>query len=392
MKVLLFILVFLLCRQECLETCNDILVTDFCIDDCIALQTSTDSYFYAVDTKTCLPGCQMYADSGYLRKNCPCPPAYMCAKRCSASNAAVKVTCKVDADCSTFPWSRCQDTCVPDLNSCMAYHTNTSDFRYNKFTALKFKPACQDDGYWKAKQCKGGVSGRCMCFDKHGKRLFGEAKHSKSADMTCACSRRKAELLESGRDYVSLHCNSLGNYEKLQCDSGLCWCAEEKTGDLVSTIVPEKAMNKLPCYEVATTGSQYLKQCDSIAYAMAKTTRALKNHGVTYINLGIRLCDGDGAYGVYNVSDGIAYCTWRDGSKISTYQSNSESDFASLTCRCARDYVLYRHGLRCEGSGNYRAYQSILKDDTDYYYCVDTDGFQNSNLFDKAPENCSIYY
>lgn len=46
------------------------------------------------------------------------------------------------------------------IDSCMAYHANTIDFRYNKFTALKFKPICEIDGSWRAKQCKGGVNGR----------------------------------------------------------------------------------------------------------------------------------------------------------------------------------------------------------------------------------------
>ena len=30
------------------------------------------------------------------------------------------------------------------------------------------------------------------------------------------------------REDVTLHCTELGNYEKLQCDKGLCWCVEEK--------------------------------------------------------------------------------------------------------------------------------------------------------------------
>ena len=33
-----------------------------------------------------------------------------------------------------------------------------------------------------------------------------------------------------GRDDVTLHCTELGNYEKLQCDNGLCWCVEERYG------------------------------------------------------------------------------------------------------------------------------------------------------------------
>lgn len=62
-----------------------------------------------------------------------------------------------------------------------------------------------------------------------------------------ACSRKKADLLAEGRWYVSLHCDSTGNYEELQCDSGLCWCAEPMTGDLTAPVVPETMMIYLPC-------------------------------------------------------------------------------------------------------------------------------------------------
>ena len=36
------------------------------------------------------------------------------------------------------------------------------------------------------------------------------------------------EIKIKGRDDVTLHCTELGNYEKLQCDNGLCWCVEER--------------------------------------------------------------------------------------------------------------------------------------------------------------------
>ncbi|KAJ8966780.1 hypothetical protein NQ314_003318 [Rhamnusium bicolor] len=199
------------------QTCDKLLITDFSQQDCVNRHREDITYYYWINEDECLPFCQAYTFQGPARTMCPCPPAYACEKRCSGTG------------------------------SCMAYHANTSDFTYNKFTALKFKPACNVDGLWNAKQCKGGVSGRCFCFDARGNRLFGQATYLESQDMTCACSRRKADLEASGRPYVSFHCDSMGNYEKLQCDSGLCWCAEPKTGELTAPIVPEKAMIKLPC-------------------------------------------------------------------------------------------------------------------------------------------------
>jgi hypothetical protein len=57
------------------------------------------------------------------------------------------------------------------------------------------------------------------------------------------------ELQEQGRKDVTLHCNEQGNYEELQCDDGVCWCAEEKTGRPISRILPENMMTMLACCE-----------------------------------------------------------------------------------------------------------------------------------------------
>lgn len=42
---------------------------------------------------------------------------------------------------------------------------------------------------------------------------------------------------------------SNGNYEPLQCDSGVCWCADETTGRIVNgtRAVPQILWTKLPC-------------------------------------------------------------------------------------------------------------------------------------------------
>ncbi|KAJ8962529.1 hypothetical protein NQ318_000920 [Aromia moschata] len=258
--------------------------------------------------------------------------------------------------------------------------------------STKFKPSCRTDGLWESKQCKGGVSGRCFCYDGKGNRLFGQAKYSESTDMTCACSRRKADLLEAGRSYVSFHCDDMGNYEELQCDSGLCWCVEPKTGDLTAPVVPEKAMDKLPCYAVSKVGKQYLRQCESAKYAMTKILSTLETHGVKYASLGNLLCDGDGAYGVYNISAGIAYCTWRDGTKIGTWQSDTSTDVSTLNCNCARDYKMYQHTLDCEGTGNYKSLQSVVLSGTTIYYCVDSDGFAKTDVSQTRIDNCTDYY
>lgn len=102
-----------------------------------------------------------------------------------------------------------------------------------------------------------------MCYSSSGVRLFGEAKYKEASNMTCgkllsfpssltkhtACSRKKADLEAWGRNAVTLHCDRMGNFERLQCDieKSLCWCVEPFTGDLTAPIVPFAALAKLPC-------------------------------------------------------------------------------------------------------------------------------------------------
>lgn len=69
--------------------------------------------------------------------------------------------------------------------------------------------------------------------------------------MSCACSRRRAKLEAAGRIDVTFHCAANGDYEEMQCDSGICWCAEPTTGTIqAGTIaVPQPLWDMLPCCE-----------------------------------------------------------------------------------------------------------------------------------------------
>lgn len=46
---------------------------------------------------------------------------------------------------------------------------------------------------------------------------------------------------------MSLHCTTTGDYEPLQCDEDMCWCAEPKTGQPTVSPVPQDDMERLPC-------------------------------------------------------------------------------------------------------------------------------------------------
>ncbi|XP_060524613.1 uncharacterized protein LOC132701013 [Cylas formicarius] len=377
------------------------LITTFSQVNCTDRATDIDAYFYSLDESiSCVPKCESYSsnlDASCESMDDKCMPGYACEKRCGPTVSLREFSCETDDDCIAQGGNartKCKFYCVAKKEeSCMAYHCNTEDYVETFWTAQKFKPVCDNDGNYQAKQCKGGLSGKCFCYSAKGKRIFGQALRADADDMTCACSRRKAELEEQGHFYVSLHCDSMGNYEQLQCDavSEQCWCVEPKTGDLTSAVVPMKAMIKLPCYSTAVIGSQYLRQCESKKYAQELIVNKLRTHGAKWITTDFLLCDGDGAYGAYMLSSGIAYCTWRDNSKIGTWQSNVEAG-VSVDCNCAKDFMLYNHNQACEGNGNYKTLQQTMNGDVTYYYCVDSDGFAKTDFLTNNNIDCSLYY
>lgn len=65
---------------------------------------------------------------------------------------------------------------------------------------------------------------------------------------TTACSRQRYKLESEGK-ISTIHCTRNGNYESLQCDSGVCWCVEPKTGRIVNgtKAVPQALWTQLPC-------------------------------------------------------------------------------------------------------------------------------------------------
>ncbi|KAI4455154.1 secreted modular calcium-binding protein [Holotrichia oblita] len=203
---------------------------------------------------------------------------------------------------------------------------------------------------------------------------------------TSTCSRYRAALEASGDHvFVSLHCDSMGNYDPLQCDvnSEQCWCVEPKTGDLTSAVLPMNLMTKLPCYNETTVGSQYLRQCESEVYAQTMITDEFNAHGTERVNFETVLCQYDGSYGPYKISSGILYCVWKDGSSIGAYQVEVSSTIGSVNCNCARDTKIYQlagllFSLSCRSNGNYASLQM----DGNLYYCVDSDGFATTESSD----------
>ncbi|CAB3260379.1 unnamed protein product [Arctia plantaginis] len=255
-------------------------------------------------------------------------------------------------------------------------------------TGCRPPATCLPDGTFAPVQCRGDqFTGRCFCTNEHGTTIFGQMWRNEAEGMTCACSRRRAELEAKENRTVTLHCTTSGDYEPLQCDDGLCWCAEPRTGQPTVIPVPEEDMRRLPCYSTSEIGMQYLRQCESLAIASTRITQEQSRHGTNFFGNPIPSCDYDGTYGPVQIRNDNAYCKGPDGASLGNWHV-AVSDMAGMTCNCARDFFIHfpARGMTmtqtCLANGNYRPEQNI----GDVFFCVDSNGYPVTDFLDAWPE------
>uniref|UniRef100_A0A182K001 Thyroglobulin type-1 domain-containing protein n=1 Tax=Anopheles christyi TaxID=43041 RepID=A0A182K001_9DIPT len=279
--------------------------------------------------------------------------------------------------------SETETSCAPGLvcglGSVCRLHTGDCLSTHHVPDSVKWVPQCDSRGRFAPKQCLGDdpINGRCFCYSAEGKRIFGWSWRNQAQSMTCACSRRRAELEAEGRIDVTLHCTPNGNYEELQCDQGVCWCADTKTGwqDAGTRAVPQELWNSLPCYNETLHGVQYLRRCESVAFSQILQRKQFIIRGHTDVTFTDTLCEYDGGYGRYMIEGQEAACTWHDGTKLNPYRTSLRT-LSAMNCNCARDEKLFmlagqKLALACEGNGNYVPLQSRNGE----LFCVDPNGY-----------------
>lgn len=163
-----------------------------------------------------------------------CPRCRTGAKHCE--------TCEQTENCA--PGLKCNQIkqCVYDTSTC--HHLNHLPVQ------IQWVPNCEPIGHFTAKQCRGNkVSGRCFCFNNEGNKIFGWDWRVTETNMTCACSQYRARLEANGRQDVIQHCSQNGNFEEVQCDRDICWCADPLTGAVIDNtiMVPMTMWKVLPC-------------------------------------------------------------------------------------------------------------------------------------------------
>ncbi|XP_046403639.1 uncharacterized protein LOC124169172 [Ischnura elegans] len=280
------------------------------------------------------------------------------------------------------PGLKCTDKeCQIHPGDCFAY-------QYQDVNILKHY--CEPDGTYSAVQCKGDpINGRCFCYNSDGSRLFGSSWWKNAKNMTCACSREAALIKETlGRTDVSLHCSLDGNYEQLQCDDHLCWCADFKTGVPIVEVVPDTMMTLLPCYVPEPDKTIYLRECESIEISVNHIRDIAERHG-NRLTITPARCDQDGSYGPVQLIQGEVRCARQDRTMIGNWQGNLH-DIKNVDCNCARDKEMFaEYGLdfymECQTNGNYLQLQSDGGANT---FCVDRDGFPTTIVGTIASEDC----
>ena len=107
-----------------------------------------------------------------------------------------------------------------------------------------FRPDCDKDGSYSAKQCHETV---CYCADKQGNRIgdYETAPWQQANEMKCQCAREKESL--KGLIGKWVNCDNIGNYKSQQCTGSVCYCVHPHTGLQISQGVGIWEMEKLNC-------------------------------------------------------------------------------------------------------------------------------------------------
>ncbi|XP_047470287.1 uncharacterized protein LOC125025967 [Penaeus chinensis] len=242
----------------------------------------------------------------------------------------------------------------------------------------RWRPTCSNEGFFTEKQCKGPPGEqRCVCVDPDGNRLYGDAypyQEELYDSMNCKCSRRVWELQQAGEKSVTLHCAANGNYERLQCEDGWCYCIDPESATPYGSRLPEGAMDRLDCYNKTLVGSQYLRRCESEYHAHMELYELMAFKGVqgpsTLLN-----CDADGSYAGMQCTIGSCRCYDKAMNIII-------SGLAGSGCQCARDKWMSQQlniniEISCDvDSGSYKSVQTRAE----YAFCVDSDGVRAGPL------------
>ncbi|XP_049525593.1 uncharacterized protein LOC119456975 isoform X1 [Dermacentor silvarum] len=254
-------------------------------------------------------------------------------------------------------------------------------------------PECDDRGAYAARQCK---SHKCVCVDQEGKTIFGQAELHESDNMTCGCSRQTTAERRQGRaDGMAapqVHCDSRGDFQRLQCQGELCYSARRDTGEPTGPVVLIDHMALLPCYDAKRHAEGYLTVCERELVRARSLVYHFSRKGQTLLGVEGVACDLDGTFSRIQCGQHErCVCTDRDGVSLRSYSlehMGMQGRQYSMDCDCARDeYDRTRRytnlpKLSCDQFGSFRRVQHPAPD---HCLCVEPDGSSFRSCPDLGP-------
>ncbi|XP_054709117.1 uncharacterized protein LOC129218820 [Uloborus diversus] len=257
-------------------------------------------------------------------------------------------------------------------------------------------PKCDIQGHYEAKQHK---KNKNFCFGQSGNRLFGYEERDASEPMACRCSHHINELKKLNAEKFMTepqeHCTISGNFERLQCITELCYCANYLTGEVLGKIVAKRHIDKLPCYDEKTSSKDYLKPCEKELQRQRLLRYQFFQKGINIVSEDGLRCDPDGNYSPRQCDEERCVCTDRLGVGIRSYYIQIDEYRKLLTemkCNCARDLIsatshMQFSRFKCKGFGNYDLLQCF---DESECFCIDEDGDITSKPIKKKDLNETV--
>ncbi|KAF2356713.1 Thyroglobulin type-1, partial [Trinorchestia longiramus] len=315
----------------------DNVFVDGCCGGCVSFQQENDGCTGKIDCRCCLTSGGEEVGSNYGL--CEPPSNNLMCSNCTAGSSATlsknsRKSSFMSEDDSTSDKnilysSWCDygmycnsEICVREydwitcINTQEAYDRDIGDGSYVSYRDdYRYRPDCDaEEIYFTPKQCKSSTfdSTRvCVCVDAQGVTIEGKAFSFQGAlydDMNCLCSRRRHELQQSGDVTTTLHCQTNGNYEELQCEDGWCYCVYPNNGTVYGYQMPEPAINLLPCFNRTLIGDQYLRQCESREHAHNVFIKTMTQKGILVVPSAPVTCTIDGSYAARHCEGSSCSC------------------------------------------------------------------------------------
>ncbi|XP_076333717.1 uncharacterized protein LOC143237887 isoform X2 [Tachypleus tridentatus] len=243
--------------------------------------------------------------------------------------------------------------CDNSLKKCVKASTECMKKQAN-FVASGFStgpppPSCDHFGEYEAVQCKSGLF--CYCVDKNGKQIFGIAPDTEKKSMKCDCSRAVTSFGKPLEPTELPRCKSNGNYEAIQKTRRYWFCVDENGQLEESPIFLNRTLSTLPCYDDKIHRNyQLLPPCYEDRNTLIKEIRNRESQGFTVVGIDLPTCDPDGTYAPKQSRDNKSYCVDKGGKIINnTTVSRYSEEAKEMFCNCVRVKLLLKNKSQTSG-------------------------------------------